>query len=243
MHLLIFQHIAVEHPGVFLDFWKAAGHAWRTVELDAGEPIPPLDDFDLLCVMGGPMDVWQDDLHSWLAPEKAAIRRWVKELGRPFLGICLGHQLLAEALGGKVTPMAQPEVGIIDVELTPVGRSDRLFAGLNSPLKTLQWHGAEISRLPAGAEILAATAACPAQAIRFGRHAYGMQFHTEITASTVAEWERIPEYKASLERTLGAEAAAGLGEAVASRLWDFNEAARQMNDNLSAIVATARAAA
>ena len=243
MRFLIFQHISIEHPGVFLDFWKAAGYAWRTVELDAGEPIPPLDDFDLLCVMGGPMDVWQDDLYSWLAPEKAAIRRWVKELGRPFLGICLGHQLLAEALGGKVTPMAQPEVGVINVELTPVGRTDHLLAGLTSPLMTLQWHGAEISRLPDGAEILAATAACPAQAIRFGRHAYGMQFHTEITASTVAEWQRIPEYKASLERTLGAEAAAGLGEAVASRLQYFNEAARRMNDNLSAIVAAARAAA
>ncbi|MEJ0096489.1 MAG: type 1 glutamine amidotransferase [Methylocella sp.] len=234
MRILVFQHLAVETPGVFLDLWKDEGHEWRTIELDEGEPIPDLEAYDLLAVMGGPMDVWQEEIHPWLAPEKAAIRRWVKDLDRPYLGICLGHQLLAEALGGKVSLMNKPEVGLAHVKLTAGGQRDRLLAGLPSPIETLQWHGAEVSQLPVGAEVLAGNAACPVQAIRYGRHAYGFQYHMEINAGTVADWERIPEYKASLEKALGAEARHLAGRVV-PKLPAFRNVAFIIGANLSAI--------
>lgn len=237
MRILIFQHLAVEHAGIFADFWREAGHEMKIVELDEGEPIPELEDFDLLTVMGGPMDVWQEDLHPWFVPEKAAIRRWVKELERPYLGICLGHQLLADALGGKVSLMARPEVGLAKVELTAAGRDDLLFSGLGPTLETLQWHGAEVSVLPDNAHVLAANAACPIQAMRWGDRAYGFQYHMEITDRTVGDWGCVPEYKASLEQTLGVEAAAGLSSAVAARLSEFGEAARRINANLMASIA------
>jgi GMP synthase-like glutamine amidotransferase len=240
MHVLVFQHLAVEHPGIFRDLWSKAGHTWRTVELDQGEQIPELDEFDLLVVMGGPMDVWQEDLYPWLIPEKAAIRRWVMDLDRPFLGVCLGHQLLAAALGGTVSLMRDPEVGLAAVELTEAGKRDPLLANFASPIETFQWHGAEISSLPAGMTVLAKNAACPVQAVRFGRHAYGFQYHVEITETTVGEWAGIPEYKASLERALGKERAAYLEGDVVAKLGGFGRAAGRLDENLRAIVDAAR---
>ncbi len=236
MRLLVFQHADVEHPGVFRDFWAQAGHEWTAVELDAGEPIPPLVDFDVLVSMGGPMDVWEEELHPWLIAEKAAIRRWVSELDRPYLGICLGHQLLATALGGAVTPMARPEVGLAPVELTLAGRSDPIFTGLGPTIETFQWHGAEVSRLPAGAEVLAGNEACAVQAFRLGRRAFGFQYHCEIAATTVREWGDIPAYRKSLEIALGPGAAERLDALVAARLPDFRRAAARLNDNFMTLI-------
>lgn len=236
MKILVFQHLRVEHSGVFGEFWGEAGHSEHVVELDEGEVIPALQDFDMLAVMGGPMDVWQEEAYPWLKLEKAAIRHWVRELKRPYLGICLGHQLLADALGGKVGLMKQPEVGLATVELTKAGRADRLFDGVDGAIKTLQWHGAEVSVLPQGGEILAGNAACAIQAMRVGSNAYGFQYHMEITERTVGDWAKIPEYAASLKQALGAEEAGRLAQTVAPNLPAFRNTAGRINDNFFAAI-------
>ena len=144
MNLLILQHARVEHPGIFRDFFQEDGFRTHTVELDEGETIPNLEPFDLMVVMGGPQDVWQEDEHPWFVPEKEAIRTWVADMQRPYLGICLGHQLLADALGGRVTPANIPEVGVLTVSKTKAGESDPVTRTLPDPLNVLQWHGAEV---------------------------------------------------------------------------------------------------
>jgi GMP synthase-like glutamine amidotransferase len=217
LRFLVFQHIAVEHPGVFRDFMRRDGIAWDCVELDIGEPIPDLSRYAALIVMGGPMDVWQEDTHPWLVAEKAAIRQFVNVLGRPFLGICLGHQLLADALGGSVGLMTTPEVGVADVQITEEGKSDPLLQGLASPIKGVQWHGAEIKNLPKHARVLAQNDACPIQALRVGRHAYGLQYHVEVDRKTIAEWGEIPAYRTALERLKGPSGQQDFEQEVANR--------------------------
>lgn len=202
MRLLVFQHIDCEHPGKLRDFLAEDGVDWRAVELDEGDAIPDLEDFDALWVMGGPMDVWDVEEHPWLVAEKAAIRRWVRELGKPFLGICLGHQLLADALGGTCGPQP-PEIGILDVRLTEAGQADPVFDGMPAVQKVLQWHSVRVAQAPEDAVILAESPACAVQAMRVGDNAWSMQYHVEVEPDTVDNWAAIPAYRSALDDTLG----------------------------------------
>ncbi len=239
--ILVFQHIDCEHPGIFRDFLAEDGVAWDAVELDEGEPIPSLEGYDALWAMGGPMDVWQDEAHPWMTAEKAAIREAVVERGLPFLGLCLGHQLLAVALDGEVKPAATPEVGILEVELTEEGRSHPLFDGLAARSRCLQWHSSEVTRLPAGTRVLASSPACQVQAMVVGERAFGIQYHVELTPSTVDDWGAIPEYEAALEKALGPGALPRLAEDAAAGMAGFNAAARKLYDNFMAIAGRGRA--
>ena len=200
---LVLQHHPDEHPGSLGPLLEGAGLALTTVELDAGESIPPLEPFDFMLVMGGPQHVWQEGEHPWLVTEKAAIRRWVSDLARPYLGVCLGHQLLADAMGGRVTLMATPEIGVIDVVRTAAGEDDPLFGRLPAQLPGLQWHEAEVVEAPPGATVLAENAFSPVQALRVGPRALGVQFHVEVNADTIPKWAAVPEYDRTLSAHFG----------------------------------------
>ena len=205
MKILVLKHVEVEHPGRFREYLAEDGHEWDAVELQNGETPPSIDNYDALWVMGGPMDTWQEDQYPWLIEEKAYIRDAVAGKGVPYLGLCLGHQLLAEALGGVVGPSKTPEVGVLDVQLTEEGANGVFLDNLPDTFKTLQWHSAEVTKLPEGGLVLATSPACTVQAMSWSNTAYSVQFHLEIEDDTVDNWAAIPQYADALDSALGAD--------------------------------------
>jgi GMP synthase-like glutamine amidotransferase len=201
--VLIFQHMDFETGGRFMDFFAEDGFLPKAVRLWKGEPVPSLDGYDLLLVLGGAQDVWQTEEHPWLIAEKEAIREWTVALAKPYIGLCLGHQLLADALGGTVGLASRGEVGVKDVAITEEGLRHPFFEGLSGTRKVMQWHFAEVKKAPRNAAVLATSPDAAIQAIAIDRHALGLQFHAEFTPQSVAMWESLPAYIASLEANLG----------------------------------------
>jgi GMP synthase-like glutamine amidotransferase len=184
---VVLQHVSYEGPGAIGAAVADAGARLSVVRLDRGEGVPPGDavaGMTGLVVMGGPMSV-HDEL-PWLEPERALLRS-AAVAGLPVLGVCLGAQQLAAALGGTVTTGPLPECGVGEIHLTNGSIGDPLFGPAPTPLPCVHWHGDTFS-LPEGAVRLAGNEAYENQAFRYGRRAYGLQFHVEVTGSLVAHW-------------------------------------------------------
>ena len=232
MKFLVLQHINIEHPGIFLKFMKEDNIKIDTVELDKNEKIPNLDPYDSMIVMGGPMDTWQEETYPWLKVEKENIREFVAIKKKPYLGLCLGAQLLSEAIGGKVKKMKTPEIGVLNVS---INNDKSIFNGLNKNLKALQWHSYEVCDLPSSANILATSPVCDVQAFSSER-AFGLQFHVEQTNETVPQWACVPEYKSALESTLGPNALEKFKNDVEKNLSVFNSSAKTIYENFKKII-------
>jgi GMP synthase (glutamine-hydrolysing) len=162
-----------------------SGHPFSTVAAYGEAALPDLCGLTGVIVLGGEMGVHDDFPHLGRV---RALMSQALEAGTPLLGICLGGQLLAQVAGGAVaSPSSHAEKGICQVELNEQGSADPLFAGVANPFVTFQLHNDSFS-VPAGATLLASSPACPAQAFRLGRHAYGLQFHPEVDQSIVSAW-------------------------------------------------------
>ena len=141
MKFLSLQHIDIEDPGTFKDYLLIDGHEITTIQLDQGDVIPKnLDSYDAMLCMGGPMDTHMEQEYPWLIPEKKAISEYVLNLEKPFLGFCLGCQLLGEVLGGQVVKSSPSEIGVLDIHSQEHIKIDPLFNFLPQSFKALQWH-------------------------------------------------------------------------------------------------------
>ena len=226
MRALVLQHIACEPPGIYENVLRERGATIHRVELDEGEPLPDWHGFDVIVAMGGPMSVNDEANHPWLVDEKRLIAEAVRA-GTPFFGACLGVQLLAASLGGRVYPGREPEVGLLPVFLTDAAVRDPLFAGLPRELLTLQWHG-DAFDLPAGALLLATSPVYAHQAFRWGRSAYGVQFHLEVSTEMARDWGKVPAYADALESLLGPGSLARLIEDLDRRADELRGYGRRM---------------
>lgn len=203
---LAFQHMDDEPPGLFGRFLHEQGAELDVVMLHRGETIPSLAPYDFLLVMGGAMDVWETGQYPWLTDEIAAVREWTIHRNRPFMGVCLGLQILAEALGGEVGLARAAEVGFGRVELNALGLAHPLMQGLSPSLKVMQWHHAEVTKVPQGAEVLASSAVSPVQIMSVGRDILATQFHGELTPALIDRWAHIPQYLEWLDAAMGPNA-------------------------------------
>ncbi|RZO89448.1 MAG: type 1 glutamine amidotransferase [alpha proteobacterium HIMB59] len=239
MKFLSLQHIAIEDPGTFKDFLLADGHTLTTIQLDEGDTIPSnLNEYDAMLCMGGPMDTFMEKEYPWLVPEKKAIGEYVLNLKKPFLGFCLGCQLLGEVLGGRVAPSEPPEIGVLDINIMDDAKQDPVFNFLPNSIKALQWHSYEVQDLEAinGVEVIGSSPSTKYQIFGYNNHAYGIQFHIEIRKSTVDDWAAVPEYKNALEQSLGKEALPEMKNSVNQEIDTMMQQCNQLYKNFINII-------
>jgi len=206
VEIIILQHINIEDPGYIKDLMLSENCKLTTIELDEGEKIPThLSKFDAMLCMGGPMDTWMEKKYPWLIEEKKKIKEFVVDLKKPFLGFCLGCQLLGEVIGGKVVKSTSSEIGMLDVNLTNEAKKDIIFSSFPSSLTTLQWHSYEVQGLENNEDvkILASSKTTKVQIFKYKNHAYGIQFHIEVKNNTVKQWGCVSEYKSALTSAFG----------------------------------------
>ena len=240
-NIIVLQHIKIEDPGYIKDLMLEDKVNIKTIELDEGEKIPDdLNGFDAMFCMGGPMDTWMEKDYPWLIDEKKKIKEFVVDLNKPYLGFCLGCQLLGEAVGGSVVKSNSPEIGMLNINFSENKKSDLLFNEFPSQIKSLQWHSYEVKELDKIKDItlLASSPETKYQIFKYQNHAYGIQFHIEIKDTTVGEWGCVPEYKSALEKQLGQGALEKFDLDAKNNMSNMNKYSKILYENFKKLLKT-----
>jgi GMP synthase (glutamine-hydrolysing) len=200
--ILVFQHVAHEVLGTLDPLLRASGIRIKYVNFGRfPDAQPSLEGYRGLIILGGPMNVDQVDQHKHLITEINLIQEAV-DRGLPVLGICLGAQLIAKALGSEVKKNREVEIGWYDVSPTEDGREDPLISHFRNTERIFQWHGDTFS-IPHRAVHLASSPLCSNQAFRYNGNVYGFQFHLEVDRKMIERWLRVPHNREEIERTKG----------------------------------------
>jgi GMP synthase-like glutamine amidotransferase len=185
--VLFIKHIDIEGPGTIADFLDDNALPYTVVDLSQGDKVPKwAKAFRTVICLGGPMNVYEEEEYRFLKDEDILLKRIVEE-EVPFLGICLGAQLIAKATGARVTKNPEKEIGWHKIVLSDHGLKDDLFKDLPEVFKVFQWHG-DTFGIPSGGKRLAFSELCQNQALQCGRNIYGIQFHVEVTKDMIVRW-------------------------------------------------------
>ena len=185
LHIHYFQHVPFEGLGCIEKWIEEKGHTVNHTKFYEAEVLPAMTDFDWLIIMGGPMGVYDDATFTWLQQEKEFIKQAITA-DKTVIGICLGSQLIAAALGADVYKNTQKEIGWFDVALTAIGKENKLLEGFDDQFKVFHWHG-DTFNLPEGAEHLIQTDICKNQSFLYKKRVLGLQFHLEATKETLVQ--------------------------------------------------------
>lgn len=181
--LHIIQHVDFEGAGAIADWCKLHKIEIKWIRLwQSDYKLPAADQIQALAILGGPMGIYDEDLYEWLSEEKDLIRQYLA-LDRPVLGICLGAQLLADALGSIVYPGAHKEIGFFPIQ-AKADKCTSLLSSFPDQMEVLHWHG-DTFDLPSGAQLLYSSAACDNQAFQWQSHVLALQFHLECNSSSL----------------------------------------------------------
>jgi len=198
MKLLVLQHEECEPLGIFEELLKKKGVEYKYCRLYEDEAPANLNKYNALILMGGPMNVYQEKEYPFLKDDDRLIKEALNKK-KPVLGICLGAQLIAKALGAKVYKGREKEIGWHKLRLTKEGKKDSIFRGFEKEFMVFQWHG-DTFDMPKGAVHLASSDTVPNQAFRFN-NSYALQFHLEVTAEMIRDW--LKEYGEEIKSLRG----------------------------------------
>ena len=239
MEVIVLQHIKIEDPGYIKDLMIADGVKLTTIELDEGDHIPnDIAKFDAMFCMGGPMDTWMEKDYPWLIDEKKRIKEFVVDLKKPYLGFCLGCQLLGEVIGGRVVKSNNSEIGMLNIDFSENKKNDLLFSKFPEKITSLQWHSYEVRNLESNKNVtlIASSPETKYQIFKYQNHAYGIQFHIEVKDTTVNDWGCVPEYKSALEKQLGKGALEKFDKEAQNNMQNMNSYSKILYENFKRLI-------
>ena len=239
MEVIVLQHIKIEDPGYIKDLMIADGVKLTTIELDEGDRIPDdIAKFDAMFCMGGPMDTWMEKDYPWLIDEKKRIKEFVVDLKKPYLGFCLGCQLLGEVIEGRVVKSNNSEIGMLNIDFSENKKNDLLFSKFPEKITSLQWHSYEVRNLESNKNVtlIASSPETKYQIFKYQNHAYGIQFHIEAKDTTVNDWGCVPEYKSALEKQLGKGALEKFDKEAQNNMQNMNSYSKILYENFKRLI-------
>ena len=239
MEVIVLQHIKIEDPGYIKDLMIADSVKLTTIELDEGDRIPnDITKFDAMFCMGGPMDTWMEKDYQWLIGEKKRIKEFVVDLKKPYLGFCLGCQLLGEVIEGRVVKSNNSEIGMLNIDFSENKKNDLLFSKFPEKITSLQWHSYEVRNLESNKNVtlIASSPETKYQIFKYQNHAYGIQFHIEVKDTTVNDWGCVPEYKSALEKQLGKGALEKFDKEAQNNMQNMNSYSKILYENFKRLI-------